>query len=802
MVEAAYRNSSIDWRPSAVVALATSVDDSQVAAAREDGTLEIGLFLLTPSAGCYDPGLLCQAGSGGWPCGRFFSSSIDGSISEWDLFHLKQKNVLECIGVSIWQMAVAPSNDTIIHTESELCHLGNGYLKHTNDHGDYESSDSDSDSDSDNDSGDDCDSDNLHKLSVVENPYVAIACDDGCVRLYTVPDSDELIYYGTLPRVSVTWSPDANRMYCGSSNGCWDAKMGHEIYRITVGLSGLGSGPELCVWLLLALRCGTLVSADSNGSVPFWDDQQGTLLQSHSSHKGDVNTLAAAPTHNRVFSAGSDGQVILYKLSSETIGSSDDTSPSNMSKKWVYVGYVRAHTHDVRALTIAVPISHEDPLPDEKVNRLRSKKRPIEFSYHKWARLGVPMLISAGDDTKLFAYSAKEFSRFSPHDICPAPQRPLIQLVLNTLFDQNALLLVQGSCTLNILCVCVKNGALPVMGSGPSKGCASTDLVARIKTKASSKIISSAISNAGTILAYSDHLKPKLFELKKNEAGKGAWIVRKNKLPSEVPSAHSMIFSSDSSHLMVGGHDRRIYVIDVGSSKLLHTFIPCSKENAEELSSTEPPITKMYTSCDGQWLAAINCFGDVYIFNLETQRQHWFIARLDGASVTAAGFPPHNNNVLVLATSSNQVYAFDVEAKQLGGWSMRHTFVLPRRYQEFPGEVIGLSFLLLHVNRLAICLIDFGMPMDRVEDGDPICSGRSPVKKLQSNPINGKFKRRLKHCQMDAKYKRNFEFVGFRDPVLFIGHLSENSILIIDKPRMDVVKTFEAPHVHRHVFGT
>lgn len=73
-------------------------------------------------------------------------------------------------------------------------------------------------------------------------------------------------------------------------------------------------------------------------------------------------------------------------------------------------------------------------------------------------------------------------------------------------------------------------------------------------------------------------------------------------------------------------------------------------------------------------------------------RQHWFISRLDGASVTAGGFPPHDNNVLIISTSLNQVYAFDVEAKQLGEWSMCHTFVLPRRYQEFPGEVIGLSF--------------------------------------------------------------------------------------------------------------
>lgn len=46
-------------------------------------------------------------------------------------------------------------------------------------------------------------------------------------------------------------------------------------------------------------------------------------------------------------------QVILYKLSTEVVESGE------LMKKWVYVGYVRAHTHDVKALTVAVPISRE-----------------------------------------------------------------------------------------------------------------------------------------------------------------------------------------------------------------------------------------------------------------------------------------------------------------------------------------------------------------------------------------------------------------------------------------------------------
>lgn len=61
--------------------------------------------------------------------------------------------------------------------------------------------------------------------------------------------------------------------------------------------------------MMFFTRSGTLVSADSTGSVQFWDSKHGTLLQGHSYHKGDANSLAAAPGHNRVFSAGSDGQV-------------------------------------------------------------------------------------------------------------------------------------------------------------------------------------------------------------------------------------------------------------------------------------------------------------------------------------------------------------------------------------------------------------------------------------------------------------------------------------------------------------
>lgn len=55
-------------------------------------------------------------------------------------------------------------------------------------------------------------------------------------------------------------------------------------------------------------------------------------------------------------------------------------------------------------------------------------------------------------------------------------------------------------------------------------------------------------------------------------------------------------------------------------AELVHRFTPCRELHDQELPPSEPPITKMFTSSDGQWLAAINCFGDIYVFNLEIQR--------------------------------------------------------------------------------------------------------------------------------------------------------------------------------------
>ncbi|KAL0432589.1 UNVERIFIED_CONTAM: WD repeat-containing protein PCN [Sesamum latifolium] len=305
-----------------------------------------------------------------------------------------------------------------------------------------------------------------------------------------------------------------------------------------------------------------------------------------------------------------------------------------------------------------------------------------------------------------------------------------MQLVLKTVFNQTPLLLIQAAHSLDIYCVRLKNGTVSDTSPGPSGGLASTDLVARVKCKASRKIICSTISLSGTSFAYSDHVKPNLFELKRNKSGKSLWTVNKRQLPKELPFAHYMVFSSDSSRLILAGHDRRIYVVDVGSAELVHAFTPCRKDGGESLPPSEPPLQKcsLVLTASGLILLESACkkYSATFMVIFRKYgvrfRQHWFISRLDGASVTAGGFTPQNSNVLIICTSSNQ------------------------KISGVPGEVIGLSFqpssssssVIVYSPR-AMCMIDFGMPVDRDDDTD-LANGQGLTRKLHSN---GALKRKL-----------------------------------------------------------
>lgn len=100
------------------------------------------------------------------------------------------QSALESIGVSIWQIAAASSSSPEVHREEvKTQDTENGHV-----------TDDETDCQDCSESEDDSDSSELHVQS--SDTSLAIACDDGCVRIYNIGDAEEFIYKRSLSRVS------------------------------------------------------------------------------------------------------------------------------------------------------------------------------------------------------------------------------------------------------------------------------------------------------------------------------------------------------------------------------------------------------------------------------------------------------------------------------------------------------------------------------------------------------------------------------------------------------------------------
>lgn len=97
-----------------------------------------------------------------------------------------------------------------------------------------------------------------------------------------------------------------------------------------------------------------------------------------------------------------------------------------------------------------------------------------------------------------------------------------------------------------------------------------------------------------------------------------------------------------------------------------------------------------------------------------------------------------------------------------------------------------------------MCFIDFGLPV--VEDVQVPNGSAGPADKTDAQKST-KQKRKSRDEELKQDKRNNFDFFAFKHPVLFVGHLLDSSILIVEKRWMDVVEGFGAP-VHRHIYGT
>lgn len=757
---ALHRARVVEWSPTAVTALAATADGTVVAVARESGSIELWTTehwqCIKRIPGKENSAISCLAwtfdkSTGRW---RLFSGGLDGLLTEWELTSLQASTVSDSNGGAIWSLAVDPQQGS--------------------------------------------------------PQRVAVACDDGALRIFEAQDGvPGLQYAKTFQRtegrvLSAAWHPDSSTIITGTSTGvmhAWEVSFSRELLRIT---AGNGSGAELCIWSVLVLPDGTMVSGDSTGSVQLWDSQHGTLLQAFTQHKADVMAVAASTDGNTIFATGIDVQVACFRKLAAT---------STSLEKWVYLDTRRPHTHDVRAMLVLTP-------PDAD-----------------------PLLLTGANDAQLFAYSVRSFQTRHPVRVCKVPQRPGLHLAAPSLKPSQPVSLLavqplhvdlwQTGCTAEHS---KQQKPKADLASLASLTALPTHL-ARIKKTGTDHIICGALSSDGGRLAFSEQAGLHVYELSseaiagtdtgadaqaeeidvtasspsKSQQAAGGQAERKLvhlAVPERLPTFHELHFRPGASQLVGLTAQGSLLIVDMDTAEVvaeLKEIVQPLQLSYQTLSGSQqqqqlaaaqltPTAALLTVSSTGRW-AAVAGASHVHIFDLESRSYHGRLPALqDSAPLTALTFSA-NGEGLITANASNHIAVYNVQTLSATNWTKTHGSHLPSRLLNMPGSIVSISVHpqaadIVVATPSSACHISLAKQLPAEED------------QPNQHPFGKEYPyQSVNSAEGGGDAGENFKVMPMPHPILLLAYTSPSSLLLVDKPWEEVYKRLPEP-LYRHRYGT
>lgn len=710
---ALHRVRFLEWRPSAVTAMRASPDGSVLAVARESGAVEIWetdywtLVQSFPSP--IDTGATSlewvRSTEHGW---LLVSAGLSGELFLWTPRTCELFSTTDSNGGAIWATACYDN--------------GQGASR------------------------------------------LAVACDDGCVRLFSVQAEDGAVVYNRTfsktggKALSVAWHSNGDRLASGHSNGgicVWEVATGQELLFVTAAVD---AQTEMCIWRVLMLPNGDIASGDSSGRVAVWDSTYGTLLAAVERHTGDVMALAASPDGSQLFASGMDPKVALIRRLPGQDG---------RDSKWVYLDCKRPHTHDVRAMEVIVRSDGQEPL-----------------------------IVSGGNDAQLFCYSVNAFQKIHAVRLCKCPEKPTVQVGRSS--SGKSVLL---SCERAVVDLWELGTAAKVQGNegDPVEVAAPPAHILRINGSASGSLTACTLSPDATSIAISTNAKISLFRV---SYANGKARLAKVKLPSGLPSsARHLAFSGSGKHLLVCAANGVIQLLDTDGLQVTGTFDQILADSrvakgASALDAVSSPVVGLVTDLEGKW-GAVVCTRTVHLLALAGESGPRYHGRVPApkhiSPISAAAFTPKGDR-MVVATAGNHIAMFQVETcLAMPYWHKEPSNEAECQLEKMPGSISGLSFHPTHQRLIAhtsgaFCLIDFDKPMDDSSD-HPKAGARR--KRTREKPADGS----------DTRKGDNFRVIHLMEPCLYMGYLSGSDAVLVENPWSEVVKTFPSP-VLRHRYGT
>lgn len=577
---------------------------------------------------------------------------------------------------------------------------------------------------------------------------------------------------------SLSWN-NVHHIIAGCSDSSirvWNSSDTHCNIIAKMSLDKVGNEDTL-VWAIKILESGIIVSGDSTGSVKFWDQKYYSLLQSFKSHTADVLCLASNKAGNILFSAGIDCKTIMYRIINKE------------NQQWANVAGRRFHKHDVRAMAL-------------------------------YESKDIDILVTGGVDMTLAIVPLVKFMKQVHRIIQPVPQRPVMSFsdsrIMINWSDHQVKLWKINEIFLN------SSDKISLIFS------AKNNLLLKMRINTEENINVAAISKDGNYIAIATLSETKLFKLR-YDSNFSHIKVKKLKIHSLESIGASVLLFDKRSNLVIA-HLNKVYFFNLCSLEFIATIT--KSENDKRINTIEySNIIKLIAlSNDSEYLAIYSFSQDIYIYNLE---KFIMVSQLPQLSSPAAAISFSSFTAsLIVITIDNFIYDFDIKSGKLGDWSRKNSANLPIEFLRLKDSCIGISFDYYIESRMWlwgsswIGFVDLSLEMPkRKVNKRRLKDDRNSVnftyesfneKHITENP---EFKDEKEHSinsgnvtleiakkSMDIKNKekrKHFWITYKYRPLLLMGCLNENEIIIVERPLVDMlIDKGVPPPYYKHSYGT
>ncbi|XP_067392855.1 U3 small nucleolar RNA-associated protein 4 homolog [Emydura macquarii macquarii] len=576
-----------------------------------------------------------------------------------------------------------------------------------------------------------------------QGTQLAVGCEDGSVKLFQILP-DKIQFERSLDRqkgrvLSLSWHPSGTRIAVGSIDllRVFDVRSGHSIQRILVDRRLQGSHRLECVVWSVAFL--------SDGTIVSGDSAG--KVQFWDSEKGTL-----LETHP-VSSSAVLCLAVSEKEDSIVVGTSAGAvyqfqllplKWGSAESRWVRTKPFQHHTHDVRA------VAHS-----------------------------ATTLISGGLDAQLVIRPLMERVHGKSYDAAlrkfTFPHRRLVSCA-----KKAGLLLFQFPQHLELWRLGATNSAgkdgdvLPVSRA--------PEHLLQLKSKGPEHISCSCISPCGSWLAYSMASRFHLHRVRYEKDCVS--IERVTKVPKLLGSAHQLLCSTDSTRLFVASDQGTVHILKLlepGGCKHLQTLRPNS--------GSAEAVYLLAVSADGDWLAAAGGDWEINIYSLRHFKLHCTVPAYNCA-VTALAIHPVTSN-LVITHSDQQVFEFSIPSREYTTWSRKvQQHGLHKGWLERDTPITHITFnpkqpahILLHDTHM-FCILDKSLPLP--DDTTPL------MNQITLKQLSEKARRGHAHA---------FKICKKYQPLLFVDLLEEGSLVMVERPLMDIKTQLPAP-VQQKKFGT